>query len=226
MKYFQALMNLREGYYNGAEINAYQIFQIYKKKPDLEWNDEYFKIWVVSGILKKLKNNIKLEPKFFINEIKNLFEFKKMNKIPLYFQLLIFDVLDHELLEYYDEKIIDFGSKLIIEIIKLIDLTDNKVLELIAEKLTRKREIIRRFGLSVIEFFDKILSNLKPSSRSARLYKNYLYYLKAMVLSENNDVDKAKMIIEELFKSIGENEFYSTYDDINDLLLKLQEHSE
>lgn len=222
VKYYAALMNLRERNYKGAEINSYQILVIFKENLELDWNDDYFKIWVISKILESFNKNLKPDPMYFLEEINNVFDFEKMNKTVLHFQLLILDIIDHELLEDFRNEMIEFETQVAIEIIKLIDLSDNKDLELIAEKLTRKREIIHKFDEKIVEFIDKIIFNLIPSSRRAVLYKNYLYYLKALILFENQKVSEARIIIEDLFRSIGENEFFSIYYDINDLLLEMK----
>ncbi|MEE9377286.1 MAG: hypothetical protein V3V33_04535 [Candidatus Lokiarchaeia archaeon] len=47
--------------------------------------------------------------------------FEKMNKDPIYFQLLILDVLTHDLLEEYEREVLKFTQEFFIEIINLID---------------------------------------------------------------------------------------------------------
>ena len=101
-------------------------------------------------------------------------------------------------------------------------LTDNKVLELIAEMLIRKREIIRNFDVKIVKYIDKIIVNLIPSSRSTKLFKNYLHYLKAVIFFKHGQINKAREIIEDLLSNINETEIYKTYHEINDLLLEIK----
>lgn len=220
MRYIKTLIDLRKGYYEGAELKSYQLLQKFKADSSLEWNDEYFRIWIISKILWDLNQSPGLDPIFFTNEIINIFDFEKLNKKLIHFQLNILEVLDHELLEDYKGKIIKFGAELFKEIIDSVDWDDNKALSLLAEKVFFKRDIFSKFDLDIIESIDKLIINLNPTSRFTELHKNYLFYVKSLILFKNGKITNAKKVIESLISNLNEKEIFTTYYDINDFYLE------
>lgn len=131
------------------------------------------------------------------------------------------EVLDHELLEDYKGKIIKFGAELFKEIIDSVDWDDNKALSLLAEKVFFKRDIFSKFDLDIIESIDKLIINLNPTSRFTELHKNYLFYVKSLILFKNGEITNAKKVIESLISNLNEKEIFTTYYDINDFYLEI-----
>ena len=86
--------------------------------------------------------------------------------------------------------------------------------------------MISNFDINVIEAIDKLIVNLNPTSRFTELYKNYLFYIKSLILFKNGKITKAKQVIEGLISILNEKEIYTTYDDINDLYLEILKHLE
>ena len=221
MRYFKTLIDLRKGFYEGAELKAYQLLQKFKDDPSLEWNDKYFRIWIISKIIWDIDQNLGLNPSFFRNEIIKIFDFERLNKTLIHFQLIILEILDHELLKDYKGKIIKFGSKMFKEIINSVDWNDNKTLELLAEKIFFKRDIFCRFDTEIIESIDKLIINLSPTNRLTGLHKNYLFYVKSLILFKNEKITDAKNVIESLINNLNEKEICNTYYDVNDLYLEI-----
>lgn len=149
------------------------------------------------------------------------FDFERLNKKLIHFQLNILEILDHELLEDYEGKIIKFDAEMFKEIIDSVDWDDNKALSLLAEKVFFKRNIFSKFDIDIIEFIDKLITNLSPTSRFKELHKNYLFYVKSSILFKYGEIAKAKQVIESLINSLNEKEICNTYYDVNDLYLEI-----
>ncbi|KKN28464.1 hypothetical protein LCGC14_0853930 [marine sediment metagenome] len=144
-----------------------------------------------------------------------------MNKKPIHFQLNILEILDHELLDDHKGKIIKFGSDMFKEIINSLNWKDNKVLELLAEKIFFKRDIFCMFDMEIIESIDKLIINLNPTNRITELHKMYIFYVKSLILFKNGKIIEAKKVIESLISRLNEDEIFNTYCDVNDLYLEI-----
>ena len=108
-----------------------------------------------------------------------------------------------------------------IKIIKSIDWSDKKTINLIVEKVFFKRESFCKYNPIIIEHIDKLIKHFHPSNRREELYKIYLIYVKASILFENRNYIKAIKIVRTVLKTLNENDIYTTYDDINDLYLEI-----
>lgn len=73
----------------------------------------------------------------------------------------------------------------------------------------------------IIEPIDKLIAKLNPASRFTGLHKNYLVYLKSLILFKKGRSADAKQIIESLISTLSENDIYTTYDDINDFYVEI-----
>ena len=71
-----------------------------------------------------------------------------------------------------------------------------------------------------IEKLDNLLDKLNPD-KFHRVFKNYLYYIKAMIYYKHKEYIEAKNILEDFFSTVNEEEIYKTYEDINDLYLNI-----
>ena len=78
-----------------------------------------------------------------------------------------------------------------------------------------------KFNIDIIESIDKLIVILNPRSRFTEIHKNYLFYIKSLILFKNGKIAKAKQVIEGLISILNEKEIYTTYDDINDLHLEI-----
>lgn len=221
LKHVKAVQKLREGNFQQAELESYQLLYSFKKDLNLIWNDDYFKFWIISKLLMDEEQHLKSDCGYIINEINKIINFEHLNKNPIYFQLLIFDVLEHELLEDYLEDLVSFGANLFIKIIASIDWSDEKVVKLIVEKVFFKREMFGKFNPVIIEYINELINHFKPSNSSELFYKTYLFYVEASILFKNKRYIGAKKIIKNIFNSFNENEIYTTYHDINDLSLEI-----
>jgi len=225
LRYFKVLRDIREKRYKDAQIDAYQLLKWYKDDPELKWDNDYFEIWVLSKILSNLNEGVEIKTNEFFIIIDELIDFNKLNKQPIYFSLLILDVLNHELLHKYEKEILKFALKLFIEITKSINWSDNKSHSIIVEKLYFNRDIISKFSLEIVKELDKLIERLNPGEFN-QVRKNYLYYIKAMIYFNNNKLKEAKNILENFFKQVNEEEIYTIYDDINDLYLEILKTNE
>ncbi len=220
LRYFKVLRDIREKHFKDAQINAYQLLKWHKDDPELKWDNDYFEIWVLSKILSNLNEGVEIEPNEFFIDIDELIDFNKLNKQPIYFRLLILDVLNHELLDNYEEEILKFALKLFIEITKSINWSDSKSHSIIVEKIYFNREIISKFSLETVKDLDRLIEQLNPDKFN-QVRKNYLYYIKALIYVRNNEFMEAKRVLDDFFEKIIEEDVYTTYEDINDLYLKI-----
>lgn len=220
LRYFKILSDIREQHYKNAEINAYQLIKWYKDDPELKWDNEYFKMWILSKIIVNFNEGKELNPLIILIEIDELINFEKMNKDPIYFQLLILDVLTHELLEGYEKEVLKFAQELFIEIIISIDWSDKKSHNIIIEKIYFNRNLIFNFSLNIVKNLDKMIDQLNLNKFN-QVRKNYLYFIKAMIYYKHNKIIEAKDVLEQFINSINEEEIYTTYQDINDLYLEI-----
>jgi len=220
LRYFKVLRDIREKRYKDAQIDAYQLLKWYKDDPELKWDNDYFEIWVLSKILSNLNEGVEIEPNEFFINIDELIDFNKLNKQPIYFRLLILDVLNHELLDKYEKEILKFALKLFIEITKSINWSDNKSHSIIVEKLYFNRDIISKFSLEIVKELDRLIKQLNPD-KFYLVHKNYLYYIKALIYFRNYESMKAKRVLDDFFEKIFEEDVYTTYNDINDLYLEI-----
>ena len=220
LRYFKVLRDIREKRYKDAQIDAYQLLKWHKDDPALKWDNDHFEIWVLSKILSNLNEGVEIEPNEFFIDIDELIDFNKLNKQPIYFRLLILDVLNHELLDEYEEEILKFALKLFTEITKSINWSDNKSHGIIVEKFYFNRNIISKFSLEIVKELDRLIEQLNPDKFN-QVRKNYLYYIKAVIYFRNNEFMEAKRVLDDFFESIFEEDIYTTYDDINDLYLEI-----
>ncbi|MBA7551818.1 hypothetical protein ES705_44368 [subsurface metagenome] len=220
LKYFKVLSDLREERYYDAAIDAYQLVKMFKDDSELKWDNEYFRIWALSKSLFYLNKGKELNPYDFFNDIGELLDFEERKEDPIYFHLLILDMLSHELLENSENEILTFAEKLVIEIISSINWSDNQSHGIILEKFYFNKDLICNFSLEILEELDKLIEKLNPDKYN-QVRKNYLYYIKAMIFFNNNKLKEARNVLEVLFKQINEEEIYTSYDDINDLYLEI-----
>lgn len=78
--------------------------------------------------------------------------------------------------------------------------------------------------INIIESIDKLTNNLCPKSRFTELHKNYLFYVKSLILFKNGKITNAKKVIESLISNLNEKEIFTTYYDINDFYLEILKH--
>ncbi len=219
IRYFKILRDIREKHYEAAEIKAYQLLTLFNNDADLKWDNEYFKIWILSKVLFDLTEGKEISPNEIFKEIDQLIDFNKLNKQPIYFRVLILDVLKHELLDEFKREILNFALKLFIEIVQSINWSDKTSHNIILEKIFFNRDIICQFSTEIAKYLDQLLEHLILDQFNDTR-KNYLHYIKAKIYLKNNEKLKAKKVLELLFDNINENEIYTIYYDINDLYLE------
>ncbi len=220
LRYFKILSDMREQHYIGAEIKAYQLIKLFKDDSELKWDDDYFKVWILSKVLSYLNEGKELNPIVILNELDELIDFEGMNIDSIYLHLLILDTLTHELLEGCEIEIFKFAQKLFNQIINSIDWSDKKTHNIIIEKSYFNRYLIINFSLEIVKELDKMIEQLNPGEfNQAR--KNFLYYIKAMIYFKNNKILEAKNVLDLFINDTNEEELYTTYKDINDLYLEV-----
>ncbi len=225
IKYFEILLSIREKHYEDARINAFRLLKFSKEDLNSKFSRDIFKIWVLSKLLSNLNKKLKLKSSEFSNDIEEIIDYKNSTKNLFDYQLVIIDVLNHELLENFKEEIFVFGKELFISIQNSIDWNNNKSLELLCEKIYFNKEIVIEYSLDIISVLDKLSTNIKPSNFSFEVRKNYLYYIKAMIYFKNDMNLQAKKVLETVFDNMNENEIYTTYQDIIDQYLEVMSDS-
>ena len=220
LRFFNVLVDLRKGYYKGAELKAYQLIKLFKKKPELKWDEKYYTIWVLSKILTLLTDKKEINPQLFLEITAEIIEFEKMKKDPIYFNLLILDVLTHELLAGNETELVIFTEELFLEIIKMVNWSDNKNHDIILEKIYFNRSAISSLSLKIIPDLNKLIEKINPKRITGRKY--YLYKIIAIIYIKNNKEKEAKETLEQMFNILPEEFNYIRYGEINDLYLDLQ----
>ena len=220
LRFFNILVDLRKGYYKGAELKAYQLIKLFKKKPELKWDEKYYTIWVLSKILTLLTDKKEINPQLFLEITAEIIEFEKMKKDPIYFNLLILDVLTHELLAGNETELVTFTEKLFLEIIKMINWSNNKNHDIILEKIYFNRSTISSLSLKIINNLNKLIERINPKRITGRKY--YLYKIVAIIYINNNKEKEAKETLEQMFNILPVEFNYIKYGEINDLYLNLQ----
>jgi len=219
LRFLNVLVDLRNGYYKSAELKAYQLIKWFQEDLELKWEDKYYTIWVLSKVLTLLKDNKELELINFIEITEKLIDFEKMKKDPIYFNLLILDILSHELLAGYEIELVRFTEKLFVEIMKMINWSNNKNHDIILEKIYFNRNAISSLSLKIIDDLDNLIENVNPKRITGRIY--YLYMIKATIFTNNNNKKEAKKTLEHMFNNLRDEFNYIRYGEINDLYLNL-----
>ncbi|MEJ2248934.1 MAG: hypothetical protein P8Y97_04650, partial [Candidatus Lokiarchaeota archaeon] len=190
------IINLEERYltfllkcYRSKElqaINAEQLLIKLRNNPELKWNDNYFKCWILSRLLFEFKEGNEVEVEVIIRALKEFLNFKKLDKDSIYFMALIIEVLNHELFEDYRNYTLKFGIKLFMKIMRIIKITEKKSLNMLLEKIYFSRELLYDFPVEIVEllddFYEKVISNQIDPIRSI-----YIIYIKAMIYFKNNE---------------------------------------
>ena len=219
-RFLKILLDIRNKHYEGAEIKAYQLLSLFKSEDDLKWDNDFFKIWVLSRLLFKLNQGSEINPTQFFQEIDQLIDFDKMKKQPIYFRVFMLDVLNHELLEEFKNEILNFAKNLFFKIVQSIDWNDKTSHNIIMEKIYFNRDIICQFPVKAIKSLDKLNENL-IIDKFNQTRKNYLHYIKAMIYLNNNQKQKAEEILKNFLTNINDREIYTVYEDIIDLYIEL-----
>jgi len=219
LRFLNVLVDLRNGHYKSAELKAYQLIKWFKDDPELKWDEKYYKIWILSKILILLNDNKELKPISFIKITEELIDFEKMKKDPIYFNLLILDILTHELLAVYEKELVKFTEEWFVEMMKMINWSDNKNHDIILEKIYFNRSIISTLSLKIIDDLNKLIEKINPKRISGRKY--YLYMIKATIFKNDKNKKEAKETLEKMFKILPEEFNYLRYGEINDLYLDL-----
>ncbi|MFW9876673.1 MAG: hypothetical protein ACFFG0_26560, partial [Candidatus Thorarchaeota archaeon] len=219
-RFLKILLDVRNKHYEGAEIKAYRLLSLFKSKIDWKWDNEYFKIWFLSKLLFKLNQGSEINPNQFFQEIDQLLDFEKLNKQPIYFRVLMMDVLNHELLGGFKDEVLKFAEDLFIKIVQSIDWNDKTSHNIILEKIFFNKDIIYQFPLTIIKFIKKLSENLIIDQFN-QTRKNYLYYIIAVIHLHNKQKHEAEKVLNIFLNNMNETEIYTIYADINDLYLEL-----
>lgn len=219
LRFLNVLVDLRNGHCKSAEIKAYQLIKWFKDDLELKWDEKYYKIWILSKILTLLAEKKELKPTIFMNITEQLINFEKMKRDPIYFNILILDILTHELLAGYEIELVKFTEELFVEIIKMIKWRDNKNHDIILEKIYFNRSTISTLSLNILDDLERLIEGINPKRPSGRKY--YLYKIKATIYNNNNKKKEAKETLEQMFKNLPEEFNYLRYGEINEFYLDL-----
>ncbi|MFW9970047.1 MAG: hypothetical protein ACFFDF_07580, partial [Candidatus Odinarchaeota archaeon] len=148
-----------------------------------------------------------------------LVDFEKMKRHPIYFNLLILDSLEHELLAGNEIELLKFTEELFVEIMKMINWFSNKNHDIILEKIYFNRKLFSSLSLKIINDLDKLIENINPKRITGRRY--YLYMIKATILNNNDYKKEARETLDAMFKNLPDEFNYLRYGEINDFYLDL-----